>query len=1099
MMQLTAITGPYWPEPVGVLSVEHVDGFTTIEACGLHTGRHYSTTLPQEDWKAIAPTREQVPAFDAPPVEFRLALEAERLRLAHACDPLLATNNSLVDLLPHQMEAVYKVMLPQPTIRHLMAHDAGAGKTVMCGLLHKELRMRTPSLRTLIVAPAALVVQWQRELREKFLEDFQVIDRERLNAAGNVWAETQQAITSVSFASQRDVRASLANVHWDLVIVDEAHHMAAYTTHSTQAYRLGTILSRQCRHLVLASATPHKGDPDNFLKLLQLLDPAIHDPGIVQRGADGQRGNPLMLRRLKEEMVDFCGEPLFKRREVETYLHAITENPPELALYTALTEYVNKTYRAAEKIGGQVKVNVKFAMAMLQRRMNSSFYALEQSLARRRDALAKQQVVAAVAPTEGYVEDAPEQERWEVEAQRETASPARTRKEREREISEIDGLMVHIQMVRDTAYETKLAKLQDIMRDAGVEPGNGERLLVFTEFKDTLTFLRSRFEEWGYAVTQIDGTMPHDLRRRAEKDFATKCQVMVATEAAGEGINLQFCARMVNYDIPWVPTRLEQRMGRIHRYGQKRVARIYNLVAADTREGYVLRGLLERLQTMRTHLGDQVFDVVSTLVADADVEELLNEVALSPETEASQYEALQAILTATEAGEERWRQWEEHPHPLDPQEFEPLRQASKQFRLTPEYAQHFFVDVLRALNETPEAESDGADPGDAECITLQVRRPSVAQRLGLPRDTRLRFTFVRDHSGNAPPPCYIALGSELLDRALATARAEWSHLLDQGASFMDRSLAPGDAYLLWFVRAVVVDGLGRPVAGRLFAARQTATEIVPASASALIDLVPCTGETAQVPPSLRALTRDPGVVLEWSIEKQQLPFLFDSREARKQIVTQRKRAMLDDAREAASAAVSRYNNAVFGDEPDQDEAEEAWQLAEARVRELEVRFQQEGSCALGRPEVVGVAAVVPMAGPPEHDMPDRRHDIEATAQALVCAYEERHGRSVRDVTGENVQHPYDLHSTGPGGPRCIEVKGTESGNVFLSETQRRTAKRLGDSYYLYIVLNPLHDPRLTIIRNPLARMRYDSILYGGVEYQFRKSTWQSAGDEEVDL
>jgi SNF2 family DNA or RNA helicase len=575
----TAVSS-YWPEPIGIFSeTELADETVTIEAVGLHTRKHYTTTLPIHVWQEIETTRRFNYSFEASGQQFRLAMEAERLKLAYAADPLLAANNSKVDLLPHQMEAVYSVMLPQPQIRHLMAHDAGAGKTIMGGLLFKELASRDPKLRTLIVAPAALTKQWKRELHDKFLVDFEIVDRDQLNKNEQAWSGSERLITSIPFARQADVQATLANIAWDLVIVDEAHHMAGYAKRETQAYRLGRILSRNAKHLVLATATPHKGDPDNFLKLLQLLDDGISDPNIVNQKAPGDRGNPIMLRRLKEEMIDFEGNPLFKKRVVETRLHTIGENPPEMALYMSLTEYVNETYRAAERIGGSTKVNTEFAMVILQRRMASSFASLEKSLTRRRGNL--QQAVDSAHEAFDWLalEDLPEDQRWEEEEQAELATPSRTKEEREKEITLLNDLLEKLDAVRQSEIETKVEALRSILADIGITPENDEKLLVFTEFKDTLDFLRSLFEGWEYIVTQIDGSMSQDERLQSEDDFRHHCQVMVATEAAGEGINLQFCAHMVNYDIPWIPTRLEQRMGRIHRYGQKRIAHIYNLTA----------------------------------------------------------------------------------------------------------------------------------------------------------------------------------------------------------------------------------------------------------------------------------------------------------------------------------------------------------------------------------------------------------------------------------------------------------------------------------------------------------------------------------------
>lgn len=1097
MTIMTTVDSACWPEPVRVLSkTDSPLGFVTIEAMGLETGRHYSTTMRAEDWGAV--THETRPAFDAKPAEFRLAIEAERLRLAYSCDPLLATNNARVDLVPHQLEAVYDVMLPQPAIRHLVAHDAGAGKTVMCGLLHKELRLRRPELRTLIVAPAALVVQWQRELEDKFSERFKVVGREQLTENPCTWVETQQAITSVSFAQQSDIRATLASVPWDLVIVDEAHHMAGYEDRATLAYELGRVLARQCTHLILATATPHKGDRTNFLKLLQLLDPAIHDPDIVRQVGE-RRGGALMLRRLKEEMVDFQGAPLFKRRVVQTRPHVIADNPPEMALYSALTDYVTKTYHAAERLGGRERVNVQFAMVFLQRRMASSLAALRQSLVNRRAALLNPRSLPQVSPPTDYDEDAPESERWRVEAELQNASPARSKHERDKEAAEIAALLERVEAVTQSGRQTKVEALRRVMDEAGILAGNGEKLLVFTEFKDTLDELRRLFEGWGFKVTQIDGSMPPVARPAAEAEFRSDAyQVMVATEAAGEGINLQFCAHMVNYDLPWVPTRLEQRMGRIHRYGQRRVCHIYNLAAADTREGQVLAGLLKRLDEMRASLGDQVFDVVSSLIADVDMRQKLTDVVLAPATEASQEVALRDLLSASERGERRFQEWKEHPYPLDPARYLKLQQASRQSRLTPEYAQHFFVDALRQMQEQPVAEGSGScDPGDADVLRVSLLRPTVAAHLGLRIGQPTRLTFRQSVVSQHKGILYVTLGTPPFEGALGMARSAWSGTLARGAVYLDTELAPGGGYLLWFFGATVFDGLGHEVTRAIYAVRQAVDGVTSAPASTLIDLVP-SAQQATLPQWLLGLARDPGPALHWSIANQQLAFVSNARTVRGEVVRLRRAAMLHDAQAALESAQAAYNEAVFG-ASDADVAEAERQQAEAatRVSQLRRRYEHEAACWLGPSEVLAVAAVLPVVDAPLAEQVDQKREVEQAAMRHVMTYERSRGREVVDVTGEHRLYPYDLHSTGPGGPRCIEVKGTTTGRVLLSENERRAGIRLAASYYLYIVTDPLGAAALSIVRDPLAKMQHDDVLYGGARYGYDERTWRPAAEEET--
>jgi len=699
------------------------------------------------------------------------------------------------------------------------------------------------------------------------------------------------------------------------------------------------------------------------------------------------------------------------------------------------------------------------------------------------------------------LEEQPEDVRWQQEQQAELATPARTKQQREKEIFQLNDLLEKLDAVRQSGVETKVEKLREILNEIGIVPGNDEKLLVFTEFKDTLDFLRGLFEDWGYVVTQIDGSMDHDKRRQAESDFRHNCQIMVATEAAGEGINLQFCAYMVNYDLPWVPTRLEQRMGRIHRYGQKRVAYIYNLTAADTREGRVLLGLMDRLDEMRLHLGDQVFDVVNTLVSDVNLEKLLARVALSATTEASHDLALQELIQATKVGEARYKQWEEHPFAISTTQFQQMQVASRQSRLTPEYAQHFFVDSLIELNEAPVSlEDSNLTPGDAAVFSIALQRVNLAHELALPAHRSLPFSFYDEAARQDDGVQFLALGTAVFNRMLSLVQNRWGNTLSQGAKFIDVDLAPGEAYLLWFLTAQVRDGLDQIVDETLFAVKQTAAGLESAPAASLIDLIPAP-ETFLVPQNLHDWAQDPQPVLTWSISQQQMPFLSDVMQRRGHITDLRREPMLADAQAAEKAASVAYNDLAFFDNAvDIQEFEDQLEQARTRVAALMHQFDHEAACSLGVTQVIGVAAVYSFIDAPEEDLADEKPAIGQKAEELAQAYEEKQGRVVKNVSGEHDDYPYDLHSTGPGGVRCIEVKGTTTGQFKLSENQRRTAKKLGKSYYLYIVRDPLGDhPKLTIVRDPLSKMEYDDVLYSGARYVYNATTWQAAADEETTL
>lgn len=368
-----------------MLTVQPLGGRIKIEAVGLVTHQFYSRILSNDDLTRVRVVTETRRDFRGTLEAFFLAMEAHRIRYAYQFDPLLAVNVSQVDSLPHQIEAVYHSVLQSPRIRFLMADDPGAGKTIMTGLLLKELKYRGLVRRTLIVVPGHLKDQWLREMKERFGETFTVVDRSVMNAAWgrNVWQEQPQVITSMDFAKQDDVMATLAEVRWDLVVVDEAHKMAAYLygekTSRTERYRLGELLSRTSQFLLFLTATPHRGDPENFRLFLDLLEPGLFANTDLLLESVRNRDNPLFLRRLKEDLRSFEGRPLFPPRHVATKPYRL--NDDEKRLYNAVTEYVEKSYNKAL---AAEKRNVAFALLILQRRLASSVRAVRRSLERRK-------------------------------------------------------------------------------------------------------------------------------------------------------------------------------------------------------------------------------------------------------------------------------------------------------------------------------------------------------------------------------------------------------------------------------------------------------------------------------------------------------------------------------------------------------------------------------------------------------------------------------------------------------------------------------------------------------------------------------------------
>ena len=646
------LTGPLFSEPMRVETVRS-NGVGSVEAglVGQRTERFRKVTLTSTDIASLT-IADSTLSYDGDGQLLRLGLQAYSLGIAYEFDPYFGLSISRVDPLPHQLEAVYDHLLKLPSVRFLLADDAGAGKTIMAGLLIKELKLRGLAERVLVVCPANLTFQWQRELKEKFDERFLVLKggdiRDQFGI--NQWLDQKQTITSLDLAKREDILPGLRQVHWDLVIVDEAHRMSARDeTHKSQRYRLGELLRDSADNILLLTATPHKGDPHNFTLFLQLLDRDAYADVKSIREAMERRRAPFYLRRTKEAMVHFperqedgtwTAKPVFTKRITNTA--GFNMDGPEFDLYQAVTRFVKwQSARAAAQGDDPRARAVGFLMSLYQRRLASSAHAMRRSLENRanrlEEGLKQAQDLARTAPPDlpdwEDLEELEDTERERLERMLEAVTLAGNAEEVRKEIAELQQLAGQAATVEATGQEAKLTRLNEIMREQGFFDDPDQRLLIFTEFKDTLDYLVERLKSWGFRVGTIHGGMrPGSLdepgsRLHAEQQFRDgHIQVLVATEAAGEGINLQCCHILFNYDIPWNPNRLEQRMGRIHRYGQRFDCLIFNFVATNTIEGRVLQRLLVKLQEIRDALDDDaVFNVVGEVLPAAQVDRVFRD------------------------------------------------------------------------------------------------------------------------------------------------------------------------------------------------------------------------------------------------------------------------------------------------------------------------------------------------------------------------------------------------------------------------------------------------------------------------------------------
>lgn len=567
-----------------------------------------------------------------------LAVEARRIRDAHLFDFYHAAFSSEIEPLPHQIEAVYGWMLGRHPLRVLLADDPGAGKTIMAGLLIKEMMARDVVRRCLIVVPGNLSEQWKIELREKLRIGFDIITNKDIENE-NPFLTHNQLIVSMDRAKRAEYKELLKQSEWDLIICDEAHKMSVSfagnkVSNITERYRLGQTLGEISTNYLLITATPHTGKREEFRWSMQLLD--------EDRFAIPTRQNnvsDLYLRRMKEQLVTRELKPLFPKRLSYTAKYDLSHQ--ELDLYRAVTAYCREEFNRAERYQGGRKNTVGFALTILQRRLASSPEAIYQTLRSRRKRLTAQLNESYASLSNSYrdidweeLEDLPAAEREDLEIEiANLATAARSIPELEKEITTLRRLEAQADVVRKSNRDSKWEKLREIWDKRLPEmekDGNPRKLIIFTEHRATISYLVQKLGNLlgnPGAIARIDGSVPPNQRRIVQDSFRDnpKIQILVATDAAGEGINLQFAHLMVNYDLPWNPNRLEQRFGRIHRIGQKEVCHLFNLVIGNTREDAVYRLLAEKLEIIGNDLNGLVFDVLGELFYEIPLRVLVRE------------------------------------------------------------------------------------------------------------------------------------------------------------------------------------------------------------------------------------------------------------------------------------------------------------------------------------------------------------------------------------------------------------------------------------------------------------------------------------------
>ncbi len=1075
-------------------------------------------------------------SFDGDGAMFRLVAEAKRIHLAYLFDPFLAVTTASVEALPHQITAVYEQMLPRHPLRFLLADDPGAGKTIMTGLFIRELLVRGALKRCLIIVPGSLVDQWQVELDEKFHLPFDILTADRINSSrGNPFDESDLLIARLDkFARDEDLQRKLEQAQeWDLVIFDEAHKLSATLAgdevKKTKRRLLAEHVRRFTRNLLLLTATPHNGKPDDFQLFMGLLDPDRFE-GHRRTGKAATTHQPkapdpsdLMRRMIKEDLVRFDGTPLFPERR--PYVVAYDLSPAESALYEQVTEYVRNEMDRAKRLEqeGEKKKGlvVGFALTVLQRRLASSPAAIHESLKRRKAKLeaklreaellksGKDARIAnpeldaiSLADIEDELEDDEEATAEETEQLEDqvvdVATAAHTIEELRLEIESVTRLEALAAKVRASGTDTKWIELSGILHDRPEmfeASGSRRKIVIFTEHRDTLNYLTERLRTFigkPEAVVTIQGGMNRETRKATEHAFKNDpaVSILVATDAAGEGINLQRAHLMVNYDLPWNPNRLEQRFGRIHRIGQNDVCHLWNLVAAQTREGEVYERLLTKLEAEAKDLGGRVFDVLGRLTfgGEKSLRDLLIEAIRAtdtPEVRARMSEvvdraldrtALEALLAERALGADA----------LDTSKVQSIREEMEKAsarRLQPHFIGSFFLEGFARLG----GKAREREPGRYQLTHVPGAIRQRARDLGLhpslvPEYERVTFDKAMINPFGQTLAEFVCPGHPLLDATIDLLMERHRDLLRQGAVLVDATDLGTDPRVLVMLDHTITDARtlsdGRPqVASRRMAFVELRPDgsSVPAGPAPYLDYEPATDEEiAAVRSAITASWLTDGLedrAVAYAIGDLAREHLGEVRTRTEERVAKTvsavkarltheiaywdRRADEAAAKEQAGKSPGELNSTRW-----RQRANELSERLERRLAELELE-RRVTSLA---PVIVGGALVIPagmlaavgVRPPAERSAdPAARRRVEQLAMDAVMAAERAMRHEPTDVSRDNLG--YDILSRTPNGLRFVEVKGRAEGATTITVTRNEIQTCLNEPDKYWLAVASVHD------------------------------------------
>ena len=1149
---------------VTVVAVRWV-GSNAVQLTYRTNGGRLDERLLYRDHEPRLTLRQAAAAYDftADGALFKLATEALRIRMAARFDPMLAVHTSDLEPLPHQIEAVYGELLERTPLRFLLADDPGAGKTIMAGLYAKELILRGDLERCLIVAPASLVDQWQEELADKFGLRFEILTRQLADSTidGNVFTRFPLLIARMDQLSRSDdLKAQLDRSDWDLVVVDEAHRMSAHyfgpELHTTKRYQLGQLLGRHTRHLLLMTATPHSGKEEDFQLFMALLDSDRFE-GRYRDAVHTVDTDGMMRRMVKEELLTFDGRPLFPERRAYTVPYPLSQAEQEL--YEAVTQYVREEMNRADRLrqeGDRRGLTVGFALTVLQRRLASSPEAIFKSLERRRGRLERRRREMATAvgaesvleqtlrqrlsellgrelPDDlDEIDDLASGEVEELESEvADAATAAQTTAELDHEITLLGGLEELARRVRNSGTDRKWTELRDLLSENALirdQAGNLRKIIIFTEHRDTLEYLTERIRSHlgqPEAVVVIHGGVRREERRKVMELFAQdpEVRVLVATDAAGEGLNLQRAHLMVNYDLPWNPNRIEQRFGRIHRIGQTEVCHLWNLVAEGTREGMVFQRLLEKLEQQRLTYQGKVFDVLGEAFEGRPLRELLLE-AIRYGERSDVRAKLDQIIDAT-VGEGLDKLIAERAADRDVlarADLEHWRAAmdeARARRLQPHYVRAFFLASFKLLGGSIAEREAGRH--EIRHVPADVRDRDRQIGIGAPVLRRYeRVTFDRELTGppGRPHAELLAPGHPLMDAITDLVIERYGSLLKHGTMLVNRH-DPGELpRLLTAVTQEITDGHdpARTVAKRFDFVEIDPGGARPTAEARYLDYEPIEDAEREAAgyllaePWLRAGVDQ--LAVDWAVEHGMPTLLAKTQEQLSERVDQARRLVTQRLTQEINYWDTRHAELL--------EAEAAGRqlkikpdTAFRRARDLEGRLERR-LADLGRdedltarpPVVAGGALVIPQglldkllgrgtAAPALHARDTALTDRRAVDMVLGA---ERHlGREPTEMPHNNPG--YDIQSrTDDGHLVFIEVKGRIAGaeEFWVTKTEALTGKNAAAGFRLALVSVHPDGPERDDIRyivDPFCDIDFGDFAATGIIGDWEKE-WTRGGD-----